>query len=68
MFVGQRIAQQAAQGSQPPGGGFTVNGNVHEATFPAQSVMVIVTDVTPGPTIVPGGGDCAQDLTQQSSL
>src|ERR1043166_4455029 len=49
-------------------GGVTVIVSVHELLFPAQSKIVNVIGVTPGPTGVPAAGVCAQLPTQQLSV
>ena len=53
---------------QPSGGAVTVSIKVHELLFPAQSKIVQVIGVEPGPTGVPADGFCTQIPRQQSSF
>ena len=53
---------------QPPGGATTVKLTVQLPVFPAQSVTVTVMGCTPGNTMVPATGDCAQVSGPQRSV
>ena len=64
-----RNFQAGSQGpAQPPGGAVTVIWTTQELLLPAQSVIVKVMGVIPGPTTVPAGGVWAQLPMQQLSL